>query len=402
MHLIKLDGVNLEGPSIRPMLDSDASRSSPVKLGEEARCGWNEKRFIGRDPESARAGVSEGRCGNRIFRSSRWDGRDEQPSAIMKIVIPGGSGQVGNLLARDFHRKGHEVIVLSRNKPTAAWRTLHWDAATLGEWTAAIEGADAVINLAGRNVNCRYTSANRHLIKQSRVESTKVISEAISKAKQPPRVWLQASTATIYAHRYDAPNDERTGLLGGLEADVPQSWGFSIDVAHAWERATQAMGPLSQTRTVLLRSAMVMSPDSGGVFDMLLRLVRVGLGGRADDGRQFVSWIHEQDFINAIYWLIERNNLDGAVNLASPYPLPNIEFMAAIRKAWGMPLGMPATKWMLELGAIFLRTETELILKSRRVIPKRLLNDGFTFRFAEWPEAVQELCGRWRKNAARI
>jgi uncharacterized protein (TIGR01777 family) len=320
----------------------------------------------------------------------------------MKIVIPGGSGQVGKLLARDFHRKGHEVIVLSRNKPTTAWSILQWDAETLGKWTSELEGADAVINLAGRSVNCRYTPANRHLIKQSRVDSTRAIGEAVSKAKQPPRVWLQASTATIYAHRYDAPNDELTGFLGGSEADVPDTWAFSIDVAHAWERAVQETGPLPRTRTVLLRSAMIMSPDTGGVFDVLLRLVRFGLGGRAGDGRQFVSWIHEQDFINAIYWLIERSTLEGAVNLASPYPLPNTDFMAAIRKAWGMPLGLPATKWMLELGAIFLRTETELILKSRRVIPNRLLNDGFTFRFAEWPEAVQELCDRWRKNADKM
>jgi uncharacterized protein len=319
----------------------------------------------------------------------------------MKIVIPGGSGQVGTLLARDLHRKGHEVVVLSRSNPTAPWRILQWDAATLGKWTSEIEGADAVINLAGRSVNCRYAPANRDLIKLSRVDSTKVIAEAISKAKEPPPVWLQASTATIYAHRYDAPNDERTGLIGGSEPDVPRKWAFSIDVAQAWERAAHEVGPLPRTRTVLLRSAMIMSPDTGGVFDTLLRLVRLGLGGRAGNGRQFVSWIHDQDFINAIYWLIERDTLAGAVNLASPYPLPNTEFMAAIRKAWGMPLGLPATQWMLELGAIFLRTETELILKSRRVIPRRLLDDGFMFRFAEWDKAVQELCERWRANAVR-
>ena len=211
----------------------------------------------------------------------------------MKIVIPGGTGQVGRLLARAFHAGGHEVVTLSRNLVSAPWRAIVWDARSQGDWEAEFEGADAVINLAGRNVNCRYTPANRRAIRESRVESTRAVGRAIARASKPPRVWLQMSTATIYAHRLDAPNDERTGVIGGLEANAPDTWRFSIDVATAWERAAdEATTP--RTRQVLMRSAMVMSTDKGGVFDTLLGLVRLGLGGAAGDGKQFVSWIHEE------------------------------------------------------------------------------------------------------------
>src|SRR6266566_496097 len=214
----------------------------------------------------------------------------------MKIVIPGGSGQVGTVLARAFHQRGHEVVVLSRKPTRASWRMVEWNGETLGDWVSEFEGDDAVINLAGRSVNCRYDDHNRKVIKDSRLKSTKVVGDAIAQAWKPPGVWLQASTATIYAHRYDAPNDEATGIIGGAEADAPDTWRFSIDVVKKWERELNE-GTIPQTRTVLLRSAMTMSPDSGGVFDMLLRLVRFGLGGRFGDGKEYVSWIHEQDFV---------------------------------------------------------------------------------------------------------
>src|SRR5262245_61913244 len=220
----------------------------------------------------------------------------------MKIVMPGGSGQVGTLLARAFLADGHAVLVLSRKPRNAPWPMIPWDGETIGGWAAGIEGADAVINLAGRSVNCRYSAKNRKLIKESRIKATCAVGQAIARAVRPPRVWLQASTATIYAHRYDAANDEATGILGGPEADAPDTWRFSIDVAKAWEQAANdAVVP--RTRKVLLRSAMTMSPDPGGVFDTLLWLVRRGLGGACGDGRQYVSWIHEHDFIGAVYWL---------------------------------------------------------------------------------------------------
>ena len=315
----------------------------------------------------------------------------------MKIVIAGGTGQVGTVLARAFHRDGHSVVVLSRTPKSAPWPIIQWDGRSIGSWTEQLEGADVVINLAGRSVNCRYGAGNRRRITESRVDSTRIVGQAIAKAAQPPRVWLQASTATIYEHRFDAPNDEFTGILGGSEPNAPETWRFSIDVATAWERAAQDALPLPRIRLVLMRSAIIMSPDRGGAFDMLLKLVRFGLGGRNGSGRQFVSWIHETDFIRAVYWLIEHESLSGAVNLAAPNPLPNADFMRELRRAWKMPIGLPSTEWMLEIGAFFLRTETELILKSRRVISGRLHHDGFNFEFPTWPEAARELCARRRK-----
>lgn len=314
----------------------------------------------------------------------------------MKIVIPGGRGQVGTVLARAFHRDGHEVIVLSRH-PIAGtpWRTAAWDGRTVGAWAAHLEAADAVINLAGRSVNCRYSAANRREILESRVDSVRAVGTAIARAHRPPGVWLQASTATLYAHRYDQANDEASGRLGGGEADAPETWRFSIDVATAWERAATAF-TLPATRQVLLRSAMTMSPDPGGIFATLLGLVRRGLGGTAGNGRQFISWIHGEDFVRALAFLIADCSLQGPVNLAAPQPLPNAEFMRILRTAWGTRIGLPAPAWMLEVGAVFLRTETELILKSRRVVPGRLTQAGFSFRYPGWTEAARELCARYR------
>jgi uncharacterized protein len=317
----------------------------------------------------------------------------------MKIVIPGGSGQVGAILCRALTRDGNAVIVLSRNPATALWKTVFWDAQNLGPWTAELDGADAVINLAGRSVNCRYNAANRRAIFDSRVQSTRAIGQAIAQSSNPPRLWLQASTATIYSHRYDAANDEQTGVIGGNEAGVPETWRFSLEVAKAWEHeANVASTP--RTRKVLLRSAVTMSPDRGGIFDVMLGLVRRGLGGTAGDGNQFVSWIHDRDFVRAIYWLIEHPELAGAVNLASPNPLPNRQFMRIFREAWGTRIGLPASRWMLHIGAWAMRTETELVLKSRRVVAKRLLDSGFTFEFPNWREAAEDLCRRWRSNNA--
>jgi uncharacterized protein (TIGR01777 family) len=187
-----------------------------------------------------------------------------------------------------------------------------------------------------------------------------------------------------------------TGILGGSEPNAPDTWRFSIDVASSWERALEESAT-PHTRKVLLRAAMVMSPDRGGVFDTLLTLVRYGLGGRAGDGRQYVSWIHDQDFIRAIDWLIKHEELAGPINLAAPNPVPNAEFMRTLRAAWGRSFGLPATEWMLEMGAFFLRTETELLLKSRRVVPLRLPQSGFVFQFPTWAEAARDLCHRWRK-----
>jgi uncharacterized protein (TIGR01777 family) len=315
----------------------------------------------------------------------------------MKIIIAGGSGHVGTILARAFHARGDEVVVLSRKPGSNPWPTVLWDGEKCNGWCGEVDGSDVVINLAGQSVNCRYTPENRQLIMDSRLKSTRVIGQAIAKAAKPPRVWLQASTATVYAHSYDAPNDEATGIIGGSEPHAPDTWRFSIDVVKAWERAAnESLTPL--TRKVLMRTAIVMSPDPGGPFDTLLRLVRYGLGGQSGNGRQFVSWLHDADLIRSILWLIQNNELSGPVNLAAPNPLPNGEFMHALREAWGAPFGLPASEWMLELGAFALRSETELILKSRRVVPARLLQSGFDFEFPTWREAAKDLCRRARHN----
>ena len=304
---------------------------------------------------------------------------------------------MGTILARAFHQDHHEVTVLSRNPKTAPWKTAWWDGKSLGEWVDKLNGADAIINLTGRSVNCRYNPRNRREIMESRINSIGALAEAFTKLRQPPRVWLQASTATIYAHRYDAANDEISGILGGNEPHAPDTWRFSIDVATAWERAFDE-AVLPHTRKIKLRSAMTMSPNKGGIFDVLLGLVRHGLGGHSGDGHQYVSWIHYEDFVRSIYWLLEHDKIDGVINVAAPNPLPNIDFMCALRKAWGISFGLPATKWMLEIGTWILRTETELILKSRRVIPGRLMNEGFSFRFPRWPEAAENLCAQWRQT----
>jgi uncharacterized protein (TIGR01777 family) len=257
-----------------------------------------------------------------------------------------------------------------------------------------------VINLAGRSVNCRYTPANRREIFESRVESARVVGRAIGGCSRPPKVWLQASTATIYAHRFDAPNDEATGIIGGHEPDKPADWRFSIEVATAWEAASKET-VLTGTRLVLLRSAMIMSPDRGGIFAMLLRLARVGLGGSVAGGRQYVSWIHAQDFVRAMYWLIEHKELAGAVNVAAPNPLPYRDFMRILRHAAGVPIGLPATRWMLAIGTWLLRTESELVLKSRRVVPSRLLATGFRFEYPEWKPAAEDLVRRSSSRSSR-
>jgi uncharacterized protein (TIGR01777 family) len=314
----------------------------------------------------------------------------------MKVVIPGGTGHLGRVLSRRLAERGDEVVVLTRGggaPPAAGVRHVRWDGRSAGLWTAEIDGSDVVLNLAGRSVSCRYTRANRREMWNSRIDSARVVGGAIARAARPPRVWLQMSTATIYAHRHDAPNDETTGVLGGDEPGVPSYWAYSVDLARAWEREQRLAGT-PHTRKVALRTAMVMSPEPGGAFEMLLRLTKLGLGGPVAGGAQFLSWIHEDDLVRALDFLVGRDDLSGPVNLAAPGPLPYRDFMRALRVAAGVPFGLPATRWMAEIGAFALRSDTELLLKSRRVAPGRLLEAGFAFDHPEWPAAAEDLVRR--------
>lgn len=318
----------------------------------------------------------------------------------LRIVLPGGSGQVGRVLAQYFQQRGHHVTVLTRLPYAETFQTVGWDGETIGPWTEYLEGADVCINLTGRNVNCRYTLANREAIYQSRIRSTKLLGEVIAGLADPPKVWLNASTATIYCHALDRDMDEANGELGGHEwmtarHRVPETWNFSIRVAKDWEAAFFD-SPTPSTRRVALRSAITLSPVPGNAFVILLNLVRMGLGGAQGNGRQYVSWIHDLDFARAIEFLIGREDMTGPVNVASPHPLPNREFMATLREACGIPNGFPTPRPLLELAAVFLRTESELVLKSRRVVPGRLLEAGFQFQFPTWAEAAEDLVYRWR------
>jgi uncharacterized protein len=311
---------------------------------------------------------------------------------------------VGRTLSAYFQERGHHVTVLTRLPYAETWQTVRWDGETVGPWTEYLEGSDVCINLAGRNVNCRYTAANRTAIYDSRIRSTRLLGEVIGALADPPKVWLNASTATIYRHALDRPMDEATGELGDDELvgeplatgrRTPKSWNFSVRVARDWEAAFFA-APTPRTRKIALRSAITLNPVPGNAFAVLLNLIRFGLGGTQGNGRQFVSWIHEVDFARAIEFLIARGDIAGPVNIASPNPLPNREFMAILRDAYGIPNGFPAPAALIEVAAVLLRTESELVLKSRRVVPGRLLDAGFLFRFPAWQDAAEDLVNRWK------
>ena len=309
-----------------------------------------------------------------------------------RVVLAGGSGFIGRLLGKSFVAGNYEVVVLTRS-PRAGEvgsRQVRWDGRTLEDWAGELEGADALINLAGRSVNCRYNARNRREILESRVQSTQVLGEAIANCREPPQVWLNASTATIYKHTFDREMDEATGEIG---ATPEAKDAFSIEVARAWEE-TFNEAPTPATRKVALRTAMVFSADEGGVYRTLRGLTRWGLGGTIAGGHQFISWVHEVDFCRVVEWLLDRDDLNGPVNVASPNPIPQREMMRIIRRECGVPFGLPATRWMLEVGAFVHRTEAELIIKSRRVVPTRLLAAGFEFRLPRMEDAVQELEGR--------
>jgi uncharacterized protein (TIGR01777 family) len=307
------------------------------------------------------------------------------------IVMPGGAGYLGRHLASYFAARGDRVVILTRHPAgdVGLIRQIEWDGKTLGDWAAALEGAHAVVNLAGRTVNCRYNAKHKREIYDSRLDSTRVIGQAIAGCANPPAVWINSSSATIYRDARDRAMDEKTGEIGT---------GFSVDVCQKWEEAlNEAATP--GTRKVALRTAIVFGPGAGGPFEAFRRIVKLGLGGTLGPGDQFVSWVHSHDFCRAVEFLMERQDLSGPVNVAAPNPVPNREFMRIFRQVLHKRIGLPATRWMLELGAFFLRTETELLLKSRRVIPGRLVEAGFEFEFPEFGAALEDIERRSEMSA---
>ncbi len=303
------------------------------------------------------------------------------------IVIFGANGFLGRYLTRHFSRQGREVVAVARHR--AGWSGdgmfLEWDGKSQGPWALALEGAEAVINLAGRSVNCRYTRDNRRAIMQSRVDSTRAIGRAIAGCKAPPKAWLNAATATWYRHAEDQPQDDWLGEPGE---------GFSCEVARAWEESFFGAHVPVETRKVAMRIGMVLANEPDTVFEKLWQLASCGLGGAMAGGNQRVSWIHMEDFLRAVEFIIGDPFLDGTVNVTAPVCPTNRELMRTFRDTVGMPLGLPASRWMLRLGARLMHTETELVTKSRWVDPLRLRGEGFRWRFPRVPDAVADLAPR--------
>jgi len=300
---------------------------------------------------------------------------------MKKLIIAAGTGFLGNVLIDHFKDKVQEIVILTRGKATVKnnIRYVSWDAKTMTGWERELEGADVLINLAGKSVDCRYTESNKNEIMASRVDSTVILGKAIQQCSNPPAQWLNSSTATIYRHSTDKQMDEATGEIGH---------DFSMNVAKMWERSFfEAANP--RTKKTALRTSIVLG-KKGGAFIPLKRLAQLGFGGRQGSGNQFVSWIHEKDFARAVEFIISTK-MEGAVNVVSPAPVRNAQFMATLRTAVKMPIGIPIPEALLKIGAKIIDTETELVLKSRNVIPARLIQSGFIFEHSNLATALASL-----------
>lgn len=304
---------------------------------------------------------------------------------LQKIVLAGGTGYLGSVLTQYFKDKAKEIVVLTRMAIPAEGNVvyLQWNAATKGEWCSTLEDCDLLVNLCGKNVNCRYTKENQKEIIASRVVPTKLLEICIQSLRKPPKVWINLASSTIYRYAEDRPQDEVDGDIGT---------GFSVEVCQAWEK-TFWNTHTPQTKKIALRTGIVFG-GSDGVFPRLKNLVRTGLGGKQGTGSQYVSWLHELDFARMVEWLYEKG-IDGQVyNATAPEAVQNKAMMAIIRNSMGVPLGLPAPHWLLAIGARIIGTETELILKSRWVYPKHLMDGGFKFQFVQFEHAVRDILGR--------
>jgi len=306
----------------------------------------------------------------------------------MKIVLAGGSGFIGKILIDTFKAQA-DIVVLTRgkNRTHENINYVHWDGKRIGSWTEALNGADVLINLTGKNVNCRYTEKNKAEILNSRLESTRVLGTAIDQMRNPPSLWIQASSATIYRHSEELLMTEKNGELGN---------DFSEQVCLQWEGMFNRQ-LLPFTRKVLLRTGIVLG-TSDSALPRLINLVKTGLGGKQGNGKQFVSWIHERDVAHIINWIVKNKEAAGVYNVVAPQPLTNQDFMKTLRKTWNVPFGLPAPAWLLTLGAWIIGTETELILKSRKVYPQRLLDEGFVFEFPDLKSALEDLWFSVKRN----
>ncbi|BDU23670.1 TIGR01777 family oxidoreductase [Flavobacterium sp. GSB-24] len=300
---------------------------------------------------------------------------------MSKLIITAGTGFLGQVLIHHFKNKFEEIVILTRGKSqiTNGIKYVNWNAKSFSGWEKELENAAVLINLAGKSVDCRYTKENKKEILLSRIESTKILNKAILNCQNPPKHWLNSSTSTIYRFSLDKQMDEIDGEIGN---------DFSINVALSWEKAFFKTETPKTLKTAL-RTSIVLGKD-GGAFIPLKTLAKIGFGGKQGSGNQFISWIHEEDFANAVDFIIEKE-LGGIINVVSPKPIRNDNFMLKLRKAVGFPFGIPMSKFFLEIGSFFIRTETELVLKSRNVIPKRLLENGFQFKFGDIDEAFENL-----------
>lgn len=303
---------------------------------------------------------------------------------MKKLIIAAGTGFLGQVLATHFKDKFDEIVILTRGKSKIidSVKYVHWDAKTLTGWEMELENASVLINLAGKSVDCRYTEANKKEIYDSRIDSTKILNEAVLNCKNPPKQWLNSSTSTIYRFSLDKQMDEINGEIGD---------DFSMNIAKSWEKAffeTETPKTLKTT----LRTSIVLGKQ-GGAFVPIKTLAKFGLGGKQGKGNQFISWIHEKDFARAIEYIIKKK-LTEVVNIVSPNPITNDDFMKTLRATIGIPFGLPTSKLLLKIGSFFIRTETELVLKSRNVIPKRLQENGFTFEYETLEKTFKNLTSK--------
>lgn len=295
-----------------------------------------------------------------------------------RILIAGGTGFLGEILTDFFRKKGHVVNSLTRHpKKKHEYR---WDGKNTGDWTKQLEGIDVLINLAGKSVDCRYNTSNKNAILTSRIESTAVLAKAIKQAEKPPKLWINSSSATIYVHAETQQMTEDRGIIGD---------GFSMNVCKRWEEEFYKHD-LNTTRRVAIRTAIVLG-NEGGAYPPLKKLTKLMMGGKQGDGQQYVSWIHALDFCRSVNFISTHQDIVGSINLAAPYPVRNAELMKFMRSSLKRRIGIGQSKWALEFGAALLGTETELLLKSRNVIPERLLEKGFKFEFEKVEKALNDL-----------